>query len=138
MRAGRAWRLGDGAASRRPCISLRMGRPRVAASLAAASRKVVRWWPVRCVLDHAWRPRRARFCRASRLDVGRYPPRHDGRSMLMDAPLSGATWPVVVRNLLRGRAPACGLASHVISWWHRRRRPPLRRSSGDVVTADFF
>ncbi|KZT75424.1 hypothetical protein F511_47551 [Dorcoceras hygrometricum] len=119
-------------------ISLRMGRPRVAASLAAASRKVARWWPVRCALDHAWRPRRARFCRSSRLDAGRSPPRHGGRSMLMDAPLSGATWLVVVPNLLHDRAPACGLASHVISWWRHRRRPPLRRSSGVFVTADFF
>ncbi|KZV13784.1 hypothetical protein F511_45041 [Dorcoceras hygrometricum] len=31
-------------------------------------------------------------------------------------------------------AAACALAARVISWW----RPPLRRSSGDVVTADFF
>ncbi|KZV13693.1 hypothetical protein F511_45143 [Dorcoceras hygrometricum] len=48
--------------------------------------------------------------------------------MLMDAPLSSATWSVVARTLLRCRAMFLhggGAAG----------RPPLRRCSDDVVTA---
>ncbi|KZV13542.1 hypothetical protein F511_45294 [Dorcoceras hygrometricum] len=37
---------------------------------------------------------------------------------------------IVARGVVRCRRD--------LSWWWRRRQPPLRRVSGDVVTADFF
>ncbi|KZV23447.1 Cytoplasmic dynein intermediate chain (ISS) [Dorcoceras hygrometricum] len=56
---------------------------------------------------------------------------HVGRG---GAPLDGARWGAIALRLSRSR----GLTSRAKFVVAAAGRPPLRRSSGDIVTADFF
>ncbi|KZT76836.1 hypothetical protein F511_46139 [Dorcoceras hygrometricum] len=87
-------------------------------------RRSARWWPAYC----RWGAQvGAAGCRKLCATLA-------GRDAHWLRNLAGARRAVARRWL---HAASCAAAAS-FSWWWRRRRPPLRRSSGDVVTADFF
>ncbi|KZV57500.1 hypothetical protein F511_31906 [Dorcoceras hygrometricum] len=125
LRAGRAWRATAGHVERNRLRMLGASFSRCGRTLGAASREKISRW-----MRDDGRPRLAavRGC-APWLGAGCT---YGGRPLAGWSPHDG-TWSAALVAAVRGLC-----ATHVFSRWRRRQRSPLRRSSGDVVTAELF
>ncbi|KZT75714.1 hypothetical protein F511_47261 [Dorcoceras hygrometricum] len=128
MRAGRAWW---------PAMTS-LSRANGCAMLGAAARMCVRMAAETCmIVAH----RRRKLTAASRKEIGCCCAQvlcGDGRTLLLGcaavSALVATQWRTMGRDCAALVVAARPCVAHKIRWW----RPPLRRSSGDVVTAELF